>query len=197
MKNIDLQKEYLKYFNFRTKTANNIRLDILKYSVNNLNKSESFLKLCKYIKPDIALEIIDGVVERTLLLLNENQPEFMFFLDNIYNEKIKDICSNLDISNKNIDNQTLIENVSSRSIDPYFVAFMTPQQLHPKRWLFEMEKRRILEDTSNSKRVTDIYTCRKCKNKKSTTMQMQTRSSDEPMTIFVTCLVCYNTFTTC
>ena len=193
----DLQQVFVSYFNFRTNTATNIRLEILKYAVNNLNKSDSFLKLCQYVSPDIALEIIDGVVERTLLLINENpQPEFIMFMENIYNDKITNICCNLDINNKNVDNQTLINSVKSRNIEPQLVAFMTPQQLHPKRWLFEMEKKKILEDTSNSKKVTDIYTCRKCKNKKCTTIQMQTRGSDEPMTIFVTCLVCYNTFTT-
>ena len=193
----DLQQAFVSYFNFRTNTATNIRLEILKYAVNNLNKSDSFLKLCQYVSPDIALEIIDGVVERTLLLINENpQPEFIMFMENIYNDKITNICCNLDINNKNVDNQTLIKSVKSRNIEPQLVAFMTPQQLHPKRWLFEMEKKKILEDTSNSKKVTDIYTCRKCKNKKCTTIQMQTRGSDEPMTIFVTCLVCYNTFTT-
>jgi len=193
----DIQQAFVSYFNFRTITATNIRLEILKYAVNNLNKSDSFLKLCKFISPDIALEIIDGVVERTLLLINENpQPEFIMFMENIYNDKITNICCNLDVNNKNVDNQALINSVKSRNIEPHLVAFMTPQQLHPKRWLFEMEKKKILEDTSNSKKVTDIYTCRKCKNKKSTTVQMQTRGSDEPMTIFVTCLVCYNTFTT-
>ena len=193
----DIQQAFVSYFNFRTNTATNIRLEILKYAVNNLNKSDSFLKLCQYVRPDIALEIIDGVVERTLLLVNENpQPEFIMFMENIYNDKITNICCNLDVNNKNVDNQTLINSVNSRNIEPHLVAFMTPQQLHPKRWLFEIEKKKILEDTSNSKKVTDIYTCRKCKNKKCTTVQMQTRGSDEPMTIFVTCLVCYNTFTT-
>ena len=193
----DIQQAFVSYFNFRTNTATNIRLEILKYAVNNLTKSDSFLKLCQYVRPDIALEIIDGVVERTLLLVNENpQPEFIMFMENIYNDKITNICCNLDVNNKSVDNQTLINSVNSRNIEPHLVAFMTPQQLHPKRWLFEIEKKKILEDTSNSKKVTDIYTCRKCKNKKCTTVQMQTRGSDEPMTIFVTCLVCYNTFTT-
>jgi transcription elongation factor S-II len=35
-----------------------------------------------------------------------------------------------------------------------------------------------------------IFTCNKCKSKKTTYYQMQTRSADEPMTTFVTCLNC-------
>jgi transcription elongation factor S-II len=35
-----------------------------------------------------------------------------------------------------------------------------------------------------------MFTCGKCKSKKTTYYQMQTRSADEPMTTFVTCLNC-------
>lgn len=39
---------------------------------------------------------------------------------------------------------------------------------------------------------TDIFTCSKCKQRKCTYHQLQTRSCDEPMTTFVTCTVCGN-----
>lgn len=39
---------------------------------------------------------------------------------------------------------------------------------------------------------TDIFKCGKCKNRKTTYHQLQTRSADEPMTTFVTCVVCNN-----
>lgn len=39
---------------------------------------------------------------------------------------------------------------------------------------------------------TDMFQCGKCKQKKCTYSQLQTRSCDEPMTTFVTCTVCGN-----
>ena len=42
---------------------------------------------------------------------------------------------------------------------------------------------------------TDLYKCYKCKERKCKVIQLQTRSADEPMTNFITCLVCFNTFT--
>ena len=36
------------------------------------------------------------------------------------------------------------------------------------------------------------YQCWKCKNRKCTFYQLQTRSADEPMTTFVSCLSCAN-----
>jgi transcription elongation factor S-II len=114
----------------------------------------------------------------------------------VYRTKTLDICANLDISNKRIGNKTLTPALLDGGLDAHFVAFMTPHQLHPARWSKEMDKRRIAEDASNNQRVTDIYKCSRCGDRKSTTAQMQTRSADEPMTIFVTCLTCYKTFTT-
>ncbi|KAI7867853.1 transcription factor S-II, central domain-containing protein [Spinellus fusiger] len=39
---------------------------------------------------------------------------------------------------------------------------------------------------------TDMFMCGKCKGRKCTYFQMQTRSADEPMTTFVTCVLCSN-----
>ena len=43
----------------------------------------------------------------------------------------------------------------------------------------------------------NIFKCRKCGEMKCTTYQLQTASIDEPMTTFVVCLVCHNTFRFC
>jgi DNA-directed RNA polymerase subunit M/transcription elongation factor TFIIS len=43
---------------------------------------------------------------------------------------------------------------------------------------------------TNIEAATDTFQCRKCKSKKCTYYQLQTRSADEPMTTFVTCLNC-------
>mmetsp|Transcript_40657 Transcript_40657/g.73231 ORF Transcript_40657/g.73231 Transcript_40657/m.73231 type:complete len:347 (+) Transcript_40657:58-1098(+) len=45
--------------------------------------------------------------------------------------------------------------------------------------------------------TTGMFQCGKCKGTKTTYFQMQTRSSDEPMTTFVTCLTCNNRWKFC
>ncbi|KAI8332859.1 transcription elongation factor S-II [Chlamydoabsidia padenii] len=44
---------------------------------------------------------------------------------------------------------------------------------------------------------TDMFICGKCKKRKCTYFQMQTRSADEPMTTFVTCISCNNRWKFC
>ena len=47
--------------------------------------------------------------------------------------------------------------------------------------------------TFKAKKISETqvqFTCSKCKSKKCTYYEMQTRSADEPATIFITCLDC-------
>ena len=120
---------------------------------------------------------------------------FLSFVNIIYRSKLIDIYNNLDTNNTNINNKTLNNDVVNNKIEPYYLAFMKPEQLHPVNWAKELERRRVIEEANNTQCVSDIYKCYKCGDKKCTTMQLQTRSADEPMTIFVTCLTCHNTFT--
>lgn len=48
-------------------------------------------------------------------------------------------------------------------------------------------------NTDTDEEVTDgLFQCRKCKKRKTTYYSVQTRSADEPMTNFITCLTCGN-----
>ena len=70
---------------------------------------------------------------------------------------------------------------------------MTHQELEPEKWkdlIDQKIKRDASKFVTNIQATTDMFTCRKCKSKRSTFYEMQTRSADEPATIFVTCLDC-------
>jgi len=43
---------------------------------------------------------------------------------------------------------------------------------------------------ATKKNTTDMFRCAKCKQRKCTYFEMQTRSADEPMTVFITCEAC-------
>jgi transcription elongation factor S-II len=103
----------------------------------------------------------------------------------IYIDRLRSIYKNL--------NNNIIQQINDGTIKSHKVAFMTHQELHPEKWreLIDAKSKRdqhIFE--TNLEAATDTFKCRKCKSNKCTYYLQQTRSADEPMTIFVTCIDC-------
>jgi transcription elongation factor S-II len=108
---------------------------------------------------------------------------------------LNELCENLDIKNKKIDNQMLFPSVMKFRLSPFSLAFLTPRQMHPANWAKEEERKRKRNKHLKDIPTTDIYECHKCGNRKCTVDQVQIRGADEPMTLIIVCVVCYNTFT--
>lgn len=90
-------------------------------------------------------------------------------------------------------NTDIIEQAQNNTIKVHTIAFMTHQELNPKKWdgLIQAKiKRDRNKFETNIEAATDTFKCRKCYSNKCTYYQMQTRSADEPMTTFVTCIEC-------
>ncbi len=106
----------------------------------------------------------------------------------IYKDRLRTVFINLQ-------NTDLIERIKSKKIKPHQVAFMSHQEISPSKWDKLLEIKKQHEDNLYSPKIdanTDDFTCRKCKSKKCSYYQLQTRSADEPMTTFVTCIDCGN-----
>ena len=94
-----------------------------------------------------------------------------------------------------IGNSKLIERVKQKEIKSYDLAFLPPTKLFPERWVDVLDRKVKLDQQKYEKRTeiaTNIYRCGKCGLRRCTYYQLQTRSADEPMTTFVTCLNCGN-----
>ena len=93
----------------------------------------------------------------------------------------------------NLKNDRLIEQVVSGEIKSHTIAFMAHHEMLPEKWA-EMIRRKSIRDQNKFETrleaCTDTFTCRKCKSKKCSYYAQQVRSSDEPMTLFVSCLEC-------
>ena len=104
----------------------------------------------------------------------------------LYIDKLRSIYFNLK-------NKELLEQIKNKEIPTQTVAFMTHQEFKPSHWKLLID-RKIKRDASkyadNIQASTDMYQCRKCKSKRCTYYEMQTRSADEHATIFITCLDC-------
>ena len=93
----------------------------------------------------------------------------------------------------NINNPDLIGLIKQEEITPKILAFMTHQEMNPAQWkdMIEQKMRRdATKFSTNVEAMTDMFVCKKCKSRKCTYYELQTRSADEPSTIFISCLDC-------
>lgn len=98
----------------------------------------------------------------------------------------------------NLKNNEFCEKIKSGEITPEDLLKMTHHEMNPERWR-ELIEKKIKRDESKfvnrTQASTDMFKCRKCHKTRCTYYSLQIRSSDEPETIFVTCLDCGCNFT--
>ncbi|KAH6609287.1 transcription elongation factor s-ii [Trichoderma cornu-damae] len=110
-----------------------------------------------------------------------------------YKKKIRSLFSNL----KNKSNRDLGKRVMSGDITPDKFVNMTDEDLKSedqRKMEIELEKENMkkAQVPMAEKSISDSLECGKCKKKRVSYTQAQTRSADEPMTTFCECMNCGN-----
>jgi len=93
----------------------------------------------------------------------------------------------------NLKDTSFLNRIKNGEVTPLNIACMTHQEMNPSQWR-DLIEQKVMRDaskyTNNIQASTDMFTCKKCKSKRCTYYELQTRSADEPATIFITCLDC-------
>tara|TARA_B100000287_G_C20275751_1_gene639902 strand:- start:116 stop:628 length:513 start_codon:yes stop_codon:yes gene_type:complete len=149
--------------------------------------------LCELINDDkISSNLEKGVLNYSINM--SNNKNIVKKWDNgyfviIYTERLRTVIFNL----KN--NKELLKKIMNKEIKAHKLAFMNHQEMDPERWKPLIEDKKIRDKNMYDPQIdanTDNFTCGKCKSKRCSYYQLQTRSADEPMTTFVTCIDCGN-----
>lgn len=123
---------------------------------------------------------------------NWSNPKFF----KLYIEKARSVLSNVD-SGSYINNTKLLERVKDKEFFPHELAFMKPENVHPDMWSKTVDTLlKKYENAYENKEVamTDMFKCGRCKKRECTFIEAQTRSADEPMTLFIRCVNCGNSW---
>ena len=139
--------------------------------------------ICKNLEKGIYNYCIKTATERQIVKKWDN-----VYFTHLYVDRLRTIYFNLK-------QPALVERIMTKTIKPHEVAFMTHQQIIPEKWAQLLSDKKIREENMYAPKLmasTDSFTCRKCKSKECSYYQLQTRSADEPMTTFVTCITCGN-----
>ncbi|XP_056600745.1 transcription elongation factor A protein 1 [Triplophysa dalaica] len=115
-----------------------------------------------------------------------------------YKNRVRSRISNLkDAKNPNLRKNVLCGNVSPERIAKMTAEEMASDELKEMRKNLTKEAIRDHQVATSGGTLSDLFTCGKCKKKKCTYTQVQTRSADEPMTTFVFCTECGNRWKFC
>ena len=110
----------------------------------------------------------------------------------LYSSISRTIVGNLN-PNTYIQNKNLFKRFEDGELSLEEIAGFGHTDLYPEIWKdslirqFEREKRQL---EGNRAMATDQFLCKGCKKRECTYYELQTRSADEPMTIFIQCLNC-------
>ena len=159
--------------------SSNFRNNIIEF----LNKKIKDKEISENLEKGIYNFTLKSCEEKNLIKKWSNN---LFVL--IYIQKVKSILFNLN-------NTKIYNKLINKEFKAHELVFMNHQELYPEIWNDLIEAKKIKDENKFSPKIeasTDDFTCFKCKSNKCTFYQLQTRSADEPMTTFVTCLNCGN-----
>ncbi|OEU14591.1 transcription elongation factor [Fragilariopsis cylindrus CCMP1102] len=158
------------------------------------------------IKQGINPDAIDHlVVERATDVEQSIQAKFLSNKTE-YLSKARSLCFNIK-KNSSLACQIILGQIPSKKL-----VDLSSEELvnDKKRKEIEERKKQVMDsnlldwDTQNEDKINEmcgitgdllnasLFTCGRCKSTKTTSTQKQTRSADEPMTVFVLCLACNN-----
>jgi len=176
-------------FGFFTEQSADIPTKLIHYGLKHLIRSDKVLKIGAIITDyTIASEIESGIFEFSLIYVVNNNYDKTLIIP-VYEKKCDDVILSFE------QNSELLGDIKNSIIKPRLMAFMSPSELCSKKWKQLLDKKRQKEEKENHIPTTDLYKCRKCGQRKCTVSFLQTRSIDEPMTIFVSCFYCHTTWT--
>ena len=140
---------------------------------------------------NIEIGVYNACVEiayRTAVTRRWTDPAFVM----LYQNRARAVYANLSPTSY-VGNVRLIARLAREEFLPHQLAFMSPLELFPENWETILEDKRREEEMRTElerQQYSTLFRCPKCRKRKTTYYQMQTRSADEPMTVFITCQEC-------
>ena len=110
---------------------------------------------------------------------NNKKVEYIIY---IYKHKFNNIINDI------VNNDKLIYDINNNNIDN--ICNLSRLELNPNIWKRRYDKHNTCIESTNYISKSNIYTCKSCKKNECYVYELQTRSADEPMTIFITCINC-------
>tara|TARA_R110002074_G_scaffold394622_1_gene582123 strand:- start:1165 stop:1674 length:510 start_codon:yes stop_codon:yes gene_type:complete len=122
---------------------------------------------------------------------------------NVFRETYKNRMLSI-LWNFNNDSTDIVKRLADKKFKSIAIVDMKPDEIWPNGPYGTTKENKRVHDAhlqainaEEKEQYVGMFKCGKCKSMKTTYYQMQTRSADEPMTTFVTCMNCNNRWRFC
>uniref|UniRef100_A0A6C0LN94 TFIIS-type domain-containing protein n=1 Tax=viral metagenome TaxID=1070528 RepID=A0A6C0LN94_9ZZZZ len=171
-------------------------------TANRYNKNkirEDFKELLMEKSQMSELEVGDleiGIFNATLDYANNAKVQLSWkcpmFLE-IYSNIARSIYSNIK-NDSYIGNEKLYDRmIHKKEFHPHMLPYMQCKDIFPERWKEIDERNQLRMKAAYEIKLvpmSDMIKCSRCKSKKVSYYELQTRSGDEASTLFMNCLIC-------
>ena len=158
-------------------------------SCNIFNKILDDMKKSRQMEKDIYNSCLKYSSENNII---KNWDNIIF--KSIYISRIRNIYSNLK-TDSYLKNHNFKDKILNDEIDPTKISSLSNYDIYPEVWdklLKKLAEKDKLKYELKPEAMTDMFKCGKCGSRSCSYYEFQTRSADEPMTQFITCLDCNN-----
>lgn len=122
------------------------------------------------------------------IVQNWKSPKFV----ELYLSKARSVITNIS-KDSCVGNTRLLDRLNEEEFKPHDIPYMRPESVFPEKWRTIIDtklKKEELIFQEKPEAMTDQFVCKKCKKRECVYKELQVRSCDEPMTLFITCLNC-------
>ena len=159
-----------------------------------------FLQLLQQnFKKTLKVNIINELEQVALAhALNDADKKYIFrnfenpLFEVLYKTAARTLLGNLQPTSY-VKNTELFQKIKSGQLEVEHLKTMNVMEYAPNLYADLREKQLLREQNQlegNKALATDRFFCKRCQKRECTYYELQTRSADEPMTIFITCVNC-------
>ena len=146
----------------------------------------------------ICINIEKSIFNRTIRLAKQSANVGCSWRDQSFRHMYKQEWMRCRFNIFNPANPSLADDIRNQKIDSTKFASLLPEQMWPtgphaeaiRKNREKVIHKEFLLKNEHNENYEGAFMCAKCKSKKTSYYQLQTRSADEPMTTFVTCHNC-------
>jgi len=166
---------------------------VVEYYISEKERKNTVKLFCKYFDKKDSAKIEEGLYCFTEQYcrstgFNLNLEDNLKIYLSVYKDCTRNLLYNLEQDSSTI--QDIKKRIIEKRFNPYNLAFLRPEELNEDNWTKIIMRKKTTEETFKNLPTVEWKPCRACKNTKFFYKQEQTRSADEPMTIFYTCKQC-------